>query len=198
MKTFLFLLSAIASIAVAEDPDMSIVVEGHSGIDIYVAPIAIVDMSEHVDIAVNKNATFGLASSHRHLSKSNLPINVYDKHTISYVWEECDYNTQPKKCAYDNAHYLLETTITLSNEQFVVEMLLFNHELQIVARGIWSDKSIIRWIKQQETVMTVDRQDNVTINSKKEDLPLKWVIPSNALHDHLYQASLGLWVGAKL
>jgi hypothetical protein len=207
----------------AEEPALSITVEAHQDLEVYVAPIKVLDMSDKFDVQVDKRATFGLASSHSKHAKTSLPIKLYNVDTISYVWKDCNYRHDPMKCSYEHSHYFLETTISVTDEQFITEMLLYNSELQVVARGIWTDQSVIRWIKQQEVTsqsivmpggqqsaraceenscQSISQPSNpttITNTSKpKEELPLKWVIPHRFLHKHLNQASLGLWIGAKI
>ena len=207
----------------AEEPDFSITVEAHRDVEIYVAPIDVLDMSDEFDIQVDKQAVFGLAASHSKYAKSSIPIKVYNSETIQYVWEGCNYRTTPMKCSFQHSHYFLKTTISITDEQFITEMLLYDSSLQVVARGIWSDDSTIQWIKQQEvtsqTSVTPNGQQSLrdcgenscrsisqpsqpttitNISKPKEELPLKWVIPHRFLHKHLNQASLGLWVGAKI
>ncbi|MBK26096.1 MAG: hypothetical protein CME70_19015 [Halobacteriovorax sp.] len=197
MKALIFLSFSLLS-SHAEDVDMSIVVSDVRSSEVYVAPIKVIDMSQDADVDIDVNSVFGLASMHSRLAKGVNPINVYNRDTISYIWEGCDYTLNAKQCTYDNGHYLLETTITLSDNQFTIEMLLYNNMLQVISRGSWSDASTIRWIKQQQMTAYHDYRNNTIIDRPKEELPLKWVIPKQLLQKHLYQASLGLWVGAKL
>jgi len=208
----------------AEEPALTITVEAHQDIEVYVAPITVLDMSDEFDVNIDYNATFGLASAHGKYSKAPGDIKFYNSKTISYVWDDgCSYKTEPLKCSAQHSHYMLETIVSISDDQFVVEMLLYDPGYQVVARGSWTDHSTIKWIKQQEvqsqtTVVPNGRQsarqcgenscNSVSqpaaptmirdVSMPKEELPLKWVIPYRFLHKHLTQASLGLWIGAKL
>ena len=220
MAVFFFFVQT----ANADEPMMSIAVEAHKDIEVYVAPITIIDMSESVDVNIDRNSTFGLASSHSKYAKTSNDIKLYNSKTISYVWNDtCNYRTEPLKCSAQHSHYMLETVVSINDQQFVVEMLLYDPEFQVIARGIWTDYSIISWIKQQEvqSQLTVIPQGQQSIRDcgenscnsisqpltpstirdismPKEELPLKWEIPYRLLHKHLTQASLGLWVGAKI
>lgn len=220
---FLAIIAFFTPLSYSEEPALEIVVEAHSDLEIYVAPIVVLDMSDTYDVQVDAQSVIGLASMHSRHAKTSLPIKLYDLNTISYVWENCDYRYDPLGCSYKHNHYFLKTVISVTDEQFITEMLLYDPELQVVARGVWTDTSIIRWIKQQETTVQTtmmpqgqqsvrDCTDNscrsvsqpatpmttTNISKPKEELPLKWVIPHRFMHKHLNQASLGLWVGAKI
>ena len=128
-------------------------------------------------------------------------IKVYDEDTIEYVWEDCNYKRDPKKCSYKNNHMLLETIITVDDHQIVVNMILYSPDLTVLGTSVYTSESRIYWIKQQE--IAVQQQQGMmgsstTVHKPKEELPLKWLVPTNALDKHIWQASALLWTGVRL
>jgi hypothetical protein len=196
LALFLFFIPLPVALVPDENPDLTIVVTGSQDIEVYIAPIAIRDASSLVDINIDRNSVFGMATSHSHLANSSSDIKIYNQNTILYAYgdAECSYKLDPMRCSFFNDHHILKTTITINNDQFVIEMLLYDSDLQVVSRGIWVDHSSIRWIKQQTSTPP---SPGLPGGSSGEDLPLKWVVPHVLLHKHLTQASLGLWLGAK-
>ena len=211
--------------------DETIIVEAHKDLEIYVAPIKVSNTSENIKISFHKEVIMGYASSHYHNAKiknergiyepllmNNSKPMFYNEDTISYVWDNCNYLVDPKKCAYQNNHYLLETNITLDETQLVLTLYLIDSDLQIIARSTVTDTKIVNYIKQQEQTVetnqpnisvqnncpggicpTVTNQplENQKVTIKKEEIPLKWEISPSLLNKHFHQASLLMWSSTK-
>ena len=214
----IFYLLCLISFLFAEElqePQETIVIEAHKDFEVYVAPIKMTLLSEEVEAVVSKKSAYGYTSQHwrnakvRHPDYENIwqpitmhkEIKVYDIDTIEYVWDNCNYRRDAKKCAYQNNHMLHETYITVDDHQIVVEMFLYAPDLTIINKSTYTSESQINWIKQQE--VTVTQQQGVfgsqtTINMPKEELPLKWLIPTNLMNKHIYFASTSLWAGIKI
>lgn len=194
--------------------DETIVVEAHKGFEVYVAPVVMDIQSTAVEAVVAKKTIFTYAARHaknakvkneRGSSYENVTINhkisVYDEDTIEYVWDNCNYKREPKKCAYQNNHMLLETIITVDDHQIVVNMILYKPDLTVAGSSVYTSDSKINWIRQQE--ITVSQQQGImgsssTVHKPKEELPLRWLIPANLLDKHVSQASALLWSGVRL
>tara|TARA_B100000900_G_scaffold366838_1_gene342954 strand:+ start:1149 stop:1799 length:651 start_codon:yes stop_codon:yes gene_type:complete len=207
----------LMSISWAEQPelkaDKTIIVEAHKDFEVYVAPIVMDIQSKEVEAVVAKKTVFSYTSRYWRSAKvknergayetiaSHAKVNVYDKDTISYIWDNCDYLIDPKKCAFKNNHMLLETIITVDDHQIVINMILYDSDLTVLGTSVYSSDSRIHWIRQQE--VTVSQQQGLmgsstVIHKPKEELPLKWLIPTNLLDKHIWQASVLLWSGIKL
>lgn len=218
----------------------SIVVEAHVDREVYVAPIQIRNESKDIEGVISGYSHFGYAATYAHnvqiknqsgayepLTLNNDDLKFYNHDTIKYSWENCDYEKDAKYCSYINNHYLLETHITISNQQLVVEMFLFDSDMQIISQGKKTNTLRVNWIKQQEirtntnTTMGINTgysqsncnetscdntgrasgpgvyQREVNIDKPKEEVPLKWEIPHRLLDRHIQQASLLLWCSTR-
>tara|TARA_B100000427_G_C15481356_1_gene583147 strand:- start:432 stop:1166 length:735 start_codon:yes stop_codon:yes gene_type:complete len=217
----------------SEGEGLEIVVEAHKDFEVYVAPVQYHIHDDSIEAKIPYDSVFMYANRFSHMAKVKSGaiyepvtmhggIKVYNKDTISYVWEDCDYNRDYRKCSFRNDHYYLETHITVDENEISVSMSLYDSDLQIVGSSIRTNQKVINWIKQQEEVINnssssnpvganstcVDNscntvpinnttQDN-TIIKKKEELPLKWEMPPKLLNKMIHQASLGLWAGVKI
>jgi len=152
-----------------EKVNSEMVVVGHSDFEVYVAPTIIRNEAPEIEAVIGKHTVLRYASTHSKLAqiesgyRSYEPLNlnhddfkVYDENTIKYAWEDCDYKNNAKACAYQNNHYLLETYITVDTNQLVIEMMLFDTDMQIVAQSSQTSNLKIRWIKQQEITTNVN------------------------------------------
>ena len=117
---------------------------------------------------------------------------------------------------------MIETYITIDSNQIVIEIFLYDPELQIIARGSKTSTLETTWIKQQ-SVQTIEAQEPLNVQSQprnciqgdcypvqglptktivtdspKEEMPLRWEIPHMLLDEHVNQAMLGLWIGVKI
>ena len=96
---------------------------------------------------------------------------------------------------------LLETIITVDDHQIVVNMILYDSDLTVLGSSVYTSDSRIHWIRQQE--QTVIQQQGLMgsqtiVHTPKEELPLKWLVPTNLLDKHIWQASALLWTGVRL
>ena len=198
----------------AEEPSHTIVVEAHKDMELYVAPIKVKNVdAKHIEAVIGDYSVFGYASSHNRMAKVKIDgsikplqditprFKVFNEDTIKYSWDNCDYIKDAKACSYKNNHYLLETHITVDKHQIVVEMFLFDQDLQIISTGSRSSDIKIYWIRQQEVTVTQNQGlmgSSTTIHKPKEELPLKWEIPYKLLQSHVQQSMLGLWLGIKI
>lgn len=197
---YLFLISFLSA-----EPSETIIVEAHKAIEVYVAPTKFTNRTNYVEAVIPEDIVFTLTSIYSKAFDST-ELNVYNQDTIEYVWDNCNYKLDYKKCAYKNNHYTLETRVTIDKQQLVVSMYLYDPDLQVISIGIITDESTVRWIQQQRTVMknqqTTSPQgtvaDTQTIVKEPEQLPLKWEIPPSLLIKHLRQASIHVWTGAKI
>ena len=212
---YLFILSVLGQEPKIEpEADETIVVEAHRDYEVYVAPTVMDIQSTEVEAVMAKKTVFSYASRYASGAKVknergtgyenvtlNHKIKVYDEDTIEYVWDNCNYKREPKKCAYQNNHMLLETIVTVDDHQIVVNMILYDSDLTVLGSSVYTSDSKISWIRQQET--TVIQQQGIMgsqtmIHQPKEELPLKWLIPTNLLDKHVWQASALLWTGVRL
>jgi hypothetical protein len=212
---FLYFLIAFA---LGQEPeiqaDETVIVEAHRDYEVYVAPTVMDIQSTEVEAVMAKKTVFSYASRYASGAKVknergtgyenvtlNHKIKVYDEDTIEYVWDNCNYKRDPKKCAYLNNHMLLETIVTVDDHQIVVNMILYDSDLTVLGSSVYTSDSKISWIRQQETTVIQQQglMGNQTITHKpKEELPLKWLIPTNLLDKHIWQASALLWTGVRL
>lgn len=211
---FLLLTVLAQDVQPVTEADETVVVEGHRAFEVYVAPVVMDIQSTEVEAVLAQKTMFTYASRHSRNAKVinergtgyelvsiNHDIKVYDIDTIEYVWDNCNYKRDAKKCAYLNNHMLLETIITVDDHQIVVNTILYGSDLTVIGSSVYTSDSKIRWIRQQET--TVIQQQGLMgsqtiIHKPKEELPLKWLIPTNLLNKHISQASALLWSGVRL
>jgi len=152
-------------LAIAEEPQISITVEAHRDIEVYVGPIEVIVATdvENIEAVVDENSAFAYSSSYSHNAKiatgrgsyepvslNHGRIKIYNEDTIEYAWEDCNYRLKPLKCSIQNNHYYVETTVHVDDNELVVRTMLFDSEAQIISQGISKDKIIIKWIQQQE------------------------------------------------
>ena len=198
-----------------QEPQETIVVEDYRNIEVYVAPIKMTLLSEHVEAVISDKSVVSYASAHWRNSKIEKPgykniwspvsmyetIDVYDVDTIEYAWNNCNYKRDAKKCSNQNNHLLQETYITIDDHQIVVNMILYNSKMTIINKATYTTESQIKWIKQQEIKITQQQGmmgSQTVTHMPKEELPLKWLIPTNLMDTHIRQASIGLWSGARI
>jgi len=203
--------------AVGQEPEVqaeeTIVVEAHKDLELYVAPITMDIRSTEVEAVINDQASFRYASTYWRNAKfknergiyepitMHSDIKVYSIDTIEYVWDNCNYKRDAKKCAYLNNHMLLETHITIDDHQIVVNMILYSPDLTVISAATNTSQSTIRWIRQQEqtVIMQSGLMGNQTIvHTPKEELPLKWLIPTNLMEKHVSQAAMRIFAGVRI
>ena len=211
---FLYFLLMFAS---GQEPEVeaneTIIVEAHKDLELYVAPITMDIRSTEVETVINDQASFRYASTYWRNAKfknergiyepvtMHTDIKVYNIDTIEYVWDNCNYKRDPKKCAYLNNHMLLETHITVDDHQIVVNMMLFSSDLTVLSAATYTSQSTIRWIRQQEqTVITQSglMGNQTIVHTPKEELPLKWLIPTNLMEKHISQTAMRIFTGVRL
>tara|TARA_B100001113_G_C21120156_1_gene627059 strand:- start:996 stop:1655 length:660 start_codon:yes stop_codon:yes gene_type:complete len=218
MSLLLFIISMFvyAQEPASEVPDAEIVVEAHKDYEVYVAPVQyhIVDESYSVSsVSIPDHMVYNYASLHANRAKVQVRyrtwepvtmhggVKVYNKETIKYVWDNCRYNRDYRKCSFQNSHYFVETIVTINKDEVVISMTLFDQDMQALNTSNISDKAIVRWIKQQEIIITQQQSmmgSSTTIHKPKEELPLEWRIPPQLFTNAIRQASLRLWTGVRL
>ena len=242
MLFFYFLSLFNSSAGEPGDPKvgMEIVVEAHKDFEVYVAPIKYNIDDDSIEAFVDPESVFAYSSQHWHMAKIDngyggyepIKLNtdgfrVYSEDTIKYAWDNCNYSRDSKACSFKNNHYLLETTISVDENELVVNMMLYDSSLQVVARGSSSSRKKVKWIKQQASNSSsvsssnISPQNNctaqsctqpnlnsanlslnsvnITTNSNdKEELPLKFEVPHRLLDKHIHQASMGLWLSLRI
>ena len=208
-----FLLMFAAGQEPEAQADETIVVEAHKNLELYVAPITMDIRSTEVEAVINDQATFRYASTYWRNAKfknergvyepitMHSNMKVYSIDTIEYVWDNCNYKRDAKKCAYLNSHMLLETHITIDDHQIVVNMMLYGPDMTVISAATNTSQSTIRWIRQQEqtVIMQSGLMGNQTIvHTPKEELPLKWLIPTNLMEKHVSQAAMRIFAGVRI
>ena len=214
-------------------PDIpSITVEAHKDLEVYVSPIKVINASTkpRIEAVIGDYSAWGYASMHSHNAEISNgfggyePIGirygkfmVYNSETIKYAWPDCDYEKSARECSFKNEHFLLETNITVDDNQLVVQMLLFDSSLQIIASSIRTSEKFRRFIRQQEitrqstifpgqqsncsqTTCTPPQRTTIVsgLHKPKEELPLLWEVPHFLLDKHVSQASILLWCSVKI
>ena len=193
-------------------PIDEIIIEAHEDFEVYIAPVQYHVSVENVSVSIPYQMVFNYAGIHSRSAKVHNgtvyePITmhggmmVYNKYTIQYTWEECDYASNHMKCSAKNSHYFVETHVTVNQEEVIISMTLFDQNVQPINTSSRSSKKIINWIKQQEVIVNQQQSmfgNSTTIHKPKEELPLKWEIPPRLLSDMVYQTSIGLWAGVKI
>lgn len=220
MTLLIFLLSMISlaqEVPVSADSSKEIeeiIVEAHKDYQVYIAPISYHITDASYEVSVPYHMIYNYASMHANLAKVQARrkawepvtmhggVKVYNKDTIEYVWDNCRYNRDYRKCAFQNSHYFVETNVTVNKGEVSISMTLFDQDLQALNTSTISDKAITRWIKQQELTV-IQKTDpyggNTTIVHKpKEELPIEWRIPPELFTNAIRQASLRLWTGVRL
>ena len=216
--------------------DAEIIVEAHKNYEVYIAPVQYHIHDDSIEAILPYESVFMYSSTLSRLSKvpngsiyepitMHGGMKVYNEDTISYIWDQCDYKKDYRKCAYTNDHYYLETHVTVDENELTISMSLFDSSLQVVGSSIVSDKKAVKWIKQQESnsqttiipnapqaTSNCDKGDNTcqsipqpnqpvvitNMSAPKEELPLKLEIPHRLMSGMVYQASIMLWTGVKL
>ena len=214
-------------------PDEEIIVDAHLDYEVYVAPVKYHVYDDSIEAKIPYDSVFMYTSRFSHMAKVKIGgiyepvsmhggIKVYNEDTISYVWEDCNYKKDYRKCSFKNDHYFLETHITVDKNEISISMSLYNSDLQIVGSSMRTDKRQVNWIKQQEEVTNNSTNNTpIGINSncigetcnsipingvvqdttnikKKEEQPLKWEIAPKLLTNMVHQASMGVWAGVKI
>lgn len=209
-----FLLFSTLLAETPEPANMEILVQSDEDYEVYIAPIQYHIFNDKLSVSVPHQMVFNYAGMHSKGAKVATangmiyePITmhggmmVYNKDTIKYTWDDCDYAKDYAGCSRKNSHYFVETHVTVTNEEIVISMTLFNEDMQPINNSQRSSKKIINWIKQQELTVIQEQGllgSRTTIHKPKEELPLKWEIPPRLLSNMIYQASLGLWTGVKI
>lgn len=214
--------------------NLEIIVESRKGFEVYVAPVQYHVYDNSIEAIIPHDSVFMYASQHTRLAMAKNGhiyepvsmlggIKTYNKDTISYVWEDCNYIRDYRDCSYKNDHYFLETHVTVDKNEIVITMSLFNSDLQIIGSSIATNEKLTKWIKQQEEIINNSLEsnntdtryqncygdicDNIPIKpdiqntttiKKKEEAPLKIDVPPKLLSSMINQASLGLWIGVKI
>jgi hypothetical protein len=169
----LWILLGLVNIGKAEEasyePQEYMVIEAHREFEVYVAPAKIKNEAPEIEAVIGDYSVFGYISTYSKLAKIKNdsgvyePMNinyeyfkVYNEDTIKYSWDNCDYLEDAKECSFHNNHYLIETYITVDKHQLVIEMFLYDPEMQIISRGSQTSNLKITWIKQQEITTNVN------------------------------------------
>jgi len=238
MYFWLFTLFWVLSSVQAEElpkANAEIIVEAHRNIEIYVAPAILVNNApELYDVNIDDLAIFGYASIHSKLAKvpgkygyvnANDSVMVYNNDTIEYVWPNCNYRLDHKKCSMENGHWWLETKVTVEDKQIVIAMYIYDEYAQIRSTGRVTSDYSISYIQRQKTTTSTSR-DRVTISggtnspncsgascsggsysgpmetgreTTVEDLPpAKIEVKPGLMNKHIHQTSLRAWVGLKI
>lgn len=188
---------------------LEIVVEDHANIEVYISSPKIRNYTDSVEGIIGEKVVYGYNSYHWKGAKvinsrgtydpitSHSIVKVYDKDTIEYAWDNCNYLLDAKKCANQNNHYLVETIITIDEHETHVQMMLYNPDMTLLSVANVSDRGEINYIKQQEIRMSLT-STRMDIRVLPEQEPLKWVIPAHLLNKYIEQASKGLWLGVKI
>lgn len=197
------------------EADETIVVEDTRDIHVYVAPIRIHNLTykQEIESVIDTDATFTYSSVQKLNAKiknergtwtnagySDRQILLYNKRTIDYAHEGCNYRLDGLKCSIKNNHHYLETVIYVDDHQLVIKSTMYDPNAQVVNSSVTTNDMIIRWIKQQEVtvIQNQTRQGTQTVTHKpKEELPLKWEIPHMLLDKDLAINMRGLWAGMK-
>tara|TARA_Y100001937_G_C7107886_1_gene325982 strand:- start:937 stop:1656 length:720 start_codon:yes stop_codon:yes gene_type:complete len=233
LTNFIFAGSPVPDSVSDPDVNAEIIVEAHRNFEVYIAPVQYHIYDDSIEAVLPHDSVFSNASKHVRNAKVSVGaiyepvtmhggVKVYNQHTIEYVWDQCDYKRDHKKCAYLNDHYFVETHVTVDENELTISMSLYNSNLQIISTSSRSDQKVVNWIKQQETnsqttiipnnqqiqnctgagCNNVPQQGAPTIirdiSQPKEGLPLKWEIPHKLMSKMVYQTSIGLWAGVKL
>ena len=198
---------------VESQADETIVVEAHKDLELYVGPITMDIRSTEVEAVINDQASFRYASTYWRNAKfknergiyepitMHSNIKVYSIDIIEYVWDNCNYKRDAKKCAFLNNHMVLETHITIDDHQIVVNMMSYGSDMTVISAATNTSESTIRWIRQQEqtVIMQSGLMGNQTIvHTPKEELPLKWLIPTNLMEKHVSQTAMRIFAGVRL
>jgi len=177
--------------------------------DVYVAPIQKRVYSNQVEAVIGSKSAYGYNTAYWKNAKSltqrgtkepislNNLVRFYDEDTIGYAYKNCNYNSDYKKCANQNNHYTVETHITVDDHEIVVQMILYAPDMTVINISSVSEKSSVRWIRQQEVTVIQTREATIT-HMPKEELPLKWLIPVNLMNEQIRRATAGLWAGVIL
>ncbi len=187
----------------------TIVVEEHSGLEVYISTPKIVNVSAETEGTVSSKSVYAYNNSYWKDGKiinergtwdklgQKTVVKVYDKDTIKYAHNNCNYLLDAKACANQNNHLLVETIITIDDHETVVQMLLFNPDMTLLSTSTVSDRGQINYIKQQETRITMTA-GKIDMRVMPEQKPLKWIIPAHLLEGYVRQAAHGLWLGVKI
>ena len=187
----------------------TIIVEEHAGLEVYISTPKIVNVSAETEGTVGSKSVYAYNNTYWKDGKiinergtwdrlgQKTVVKVYDKDTIGYAYDNCNYLLDAKKCANQNNHMLVETIITIDDHETVVQMLLFNPDMTLASTSTVSDRGKINYIKQQETRITMT-QGRIDMRVMPEQKPLKWIIPAHLLEGYVRQAAKGLWLGVKI
>ena len=242
MWFWLFSLFWLAS-ANEGDADSAIVVEAYRDIQIYVSDVQVIDKTQETDVETVVDETSAFVYTGQFWRNAKVPagvnswqpitlgerdVKVYNSETIEYVWDNCNYEREPLKCAVTNDHYYLETIVTVDDNQLVVRSTLYDSDAQVVNSSTRTNDKVIKWIRQQEITVTqqngaqqyqFNRPEPICTprgcigvqtqmpnnlagqniyNKPKEEMPLKWEIPHTLTNSIIRQTLMGVWIGAKL
>lgn len=181
---------------------------------VYVDKPEIVNSVNQINPSFNSKSITGYVSSHIKNSKVRNKkgtydvvsyaydnIEVYDYETIEYKHKNCNYKRDAIMCGNKNKNYTIKTYINIAPHEITVKLILYNPKALIVSHATVTSKEYVRWIKQQEVIIT-QRQSmtgsSTTVHKPKEELPLKWQIPPNIWEKQFYRASIGLLTSVKL
>jgi hypothetical protein len=222
------MLPLLFGLALAEEPMHEMTVEAHKDIEIYVAPTKVVNKTK-IPYQLDKTSVFGHAvndvqwiqeKTQYGYSTIDDPVHVYNADTIKFAWPDCDYNTKPRECAYQNGHYILESYITFDKQQATVRFILYNEHLVPVGQSVATNTRVVKITKREKVTRQVGaaptamrRQCGPTscqtqpirgatstyAQTIKEDLePSVVIIEPRLLDKDIKQASMLLWTSMRL
>jgi len=183
--------------------------EDTSNIDVYIMKPQINNYTTDVESIIGKKSVYAFNSVYWKDAKTknargtyepvtmSKVVRVYDRDTIQYAHDNCNYEVAPKKCTNQNGNYLVETIITIDEHETVVQMILYNPDMTVLNVSTVSDRGQINYIRQQEIQMSMT-SSRVDVKILPEQKPLKWVIPAHLLESYVRQAAKGLWLGIKI
>jgi len=223
------MLPFLFGLALAGEPIAEMTVEASKDIEIYVAPTSVVNKTE-IPYQLDETAVFGHAindvkwikgKTQYGYARIDEEVLVYNADTIKFAWPDCDYDTKPRECAYQNGHYILESYITFDKQQVVIRLVLFDENLVAVAHATQTNTRIVNIIKREKVTRQVgggvptgvQRQCGPTSCSTrpirgasstyaqtiKEDLePSVVIIEPRLLNKDIKQASMFLWTSLRI
>ena len=222
------MLSFLFGTALAIKPIPEITVEAHKEIEIYVAPTKVINKT-NIPYELEETSVFGHTVNHVKLIKKKTlygyeiideDVFVYNTDTIKFAWFDCDYNTKPRECAYENGHYILESYITFNKEEVIVRLILYDENLIAVAQSTATNRRVVNITPREKTTRQVGQAFNgqqrqcgptscsttpirgatsTYAQTTKEDLePSVVIIEPKLLDRDIKQASMKLWSGMRI
>ena len=89
-------------------------------------------------------------SKHRTWLKNGKVTAIYNKDTVGYTYDDCDFSKNAFKCANENGLWVLKTTISQDAERASINLMLFDENAVMIGQSTYTRFKKTKIIQRQK------------------------------------------------